>query len=89
MDSAGLVLVVAGGAYRLRDMPRLADVWWFILDYAELFVPVPAGFHDGPHEVEGTLVTVEPRLMTAGRFSFHNSSRRSLQLEPGEARSVA
>lgn len=80
IDPQRLVLSVAGGRYRLGDLGALTDVWWFILDYADLYVPLPAALAAGEHDVEATLVTVEP-YMTAGRFSFHNSSRKRLALE--------
>ena len=78
--AADLRLRLNFATYRLADLPRLSKVWWFILDYADLIAPLPAPLPPGMHDVEGTLVTVEP-YMTAGRFSFHNSASKRLPLE--------
>lgn len=80
IDPDGLVLTLDSAQYRLRDLPKLSKVYWFILDHADLFAPLSKALTAGAHEVEGTLVTVEP-YMTAGRFSFHNSARKTLPLE--------
>lgn len=80
IDSDQLVLTVNQVEYRVTELAGLSRVWWFILDYAELFAPTRAALAPGEHDVEGTLVTVEP-YMTAGRFSFHNTSRKRLPLE--------
>jgi hypothetical protein len=66
-----------GYSHRLDELPGLHTVWWFILDYAELFVARPGGLAAGTHEVAGTLITVEPYI-TAGRFSFFNSATKQL-----------
>lgn len=70
-------LVLGGVEYRLDEVGGLVDRWWFILDMAELFVGVT--LPEGVHDVEATLVTVEP-YMTAGRFSMFNPDRRRLRL---------
>jgi hypothetical protein len=67
-------------SYKLDELPRLSKIWWFILDHAQLFVPRETELSPGEHDVEGMLVTVEP-YMTAGRFSFFNTSRKRLRLE--------
>ena len=48
--------------------------------YADLFVPSSTPLALGEHDVEGTLITVEP-YMTAGRFSFYSVCRKRLALE--------
>lgn len=83
VDAADLILRINYANHRLKDMPHLSGVWWFILDYADLFVPLARKLAPGYHEVEGTLVTVEP-YMTAGRFSFHNSAHKRLAVEADE-----
>lgn len=79
-DPAELRLALNYATHSVAELAGLSHVWWFILDYAELFAPLVVPLAAGPHEIEGTLVTVEP-YMTAGRFAFHNYARRSLLLE--------
>ena len=76
------LLQLQGSSYRVRDFPRLSRVWWFVLDSALWFVPTsnPAALATGGHDVEGELITVEP-YMTAGRFAFHATARRRLELQ--------
>lgn len=71
--------ILNGYSHKLDELLNLRHIFWYILDYADLFVeskePLPAG----EHLVEGVLVTVEP-YMTAGRFSHHNPSTRRLSV---------
>ena len=83
-DPAALLLTVNYATYRLRELPQLSSVWWFILDYARLFSPRQLPLTPGLHEISGTLITVEP-YMTAGRFAFHNSATKTLRLDDAEA----
>jgi hypothetical protein len=64
--------------HRLANLPTLLDVWWFILDQATLFVPMVVV--SGRHEVAVEIVRVEPYI-TAGRFSFTNTSTASVLVE--------
>lgn len=80
VDPRDIVFTLDNHSYKLDELPRLSKIWWFILDHAQLFVPRETELPSGEHEVEGTLVTVEP-YMTAGRFSFFNTSRKQLCLE--------
>jgi len=80
IDPKEIVLTLNNYSHKLDELPRLSTAWWFILDYGELFVPRAAPLAPGPHDVEGTLITVEP-YMTAGRFSFYNVSKKRLVLE--------
>ena len=75
-----ITFILNGYSHQLDELPRLNKVWWFILDYADLFVARAGGLAAGPHEVEGTLITVEP-YVTAGRFSFFNSVTKTLVIE--------
>jgi hypothetical protein len=77
VDPQKISLVFNGQGYKLADMPRLSKVWWFILDYADLFVESEKRLPSGEHLVEGTLVTVEP-YVTGGRFSFFYPSQKRL-----------
>ncbi len=81
-------LLLNGRTYRLAELANLSDVWWFILDYADLFIPLRAPLGPGVHDVEGDLVTVEP-YMTAGRFFFHHAARARLQLTPSSGESAS
>jgi hypothetical protein len=81
-------LILNNYSHKLEELPRLSMVWWFILDYAELFVPRAQPLEPGLHEVQGTLVTVEP-YTTAGRFSHYSSSNKRLRLETGEPEDLA
>lgn len=81
VEPEALRLVIAGVPYALADLTAFFDRWWFILDFAELFAPLP-DVAAGAYDVEAVLVTVEP-YMTAGRFSMFNPDHRTLML--GEA----
>ncbi len=75
-----ITFILGGYSHRLDELPQLNTVWWFILDYAELFVAREGGLPAGAHVVEGTLITVEPYI-TAGRFSFFNSAKKQLVVD--------
>jgi hypothetical protein len=79
-DPKDMVLTLNNHSHRLDELPRLSGVWWFILDFGDLFVPRATPLAPGEHDVEGMLITVEP-YMTAGRFSFHSPCRKRLALE--------
>ena len=87
-DPGTVRLVLNGRTHRLHELAKLNDVWWFILDYADLFVPLRVPLGGGGHEVKGDLVTVEP-YMTAGRFSFHHAAQARLQLTPGSGEAAS
>lgn len=80
IDPKDITFILNNYSHRLDEFPHLSNIWWFILDYAELFIARANGLADGEHEVEGTLITVEPYI-TAGRFSFFNSAKKRLLLE--------
>ena len=80
IDPDDLRLTLNYTTHKLRDLGKLTNHWWFILDYAELFAPLDQPLAPGLHDVEGSLVTVEPYI-TAGRFSFHKSVAKRLALE--------
>jgi len=78
---ADIHFILNGHSLKLAELGKLSKVWWFILDYAELFVARPQPLAAGEHEVEGSLTTCEPYI-TAGRFTFVNSAKKRLVLEP-------
>ncbi len=80
VSAENITFIMNGYSHSISELPQLSSIWWFILDTATLFVAHEGGLSAGVHEVEGTLITVEPYI-TAGRFSFYNSAKKSLQLE--------
>ncbi len=79
VDPGFITFILNGYHHQLNELAHLSQVWWFILDCADLFVeskePLPAG----EHLVEGTLVTVEP-YVTGGRFTFFYPSQKKLSV---------
>ena len=78
-DPAGLVLTLNGEPHRLPDLRERTDLWWFVLDPAELFVPLDPPLAPGPHEVTGTLHLIVP-YATVGRSVRSTTSRVRLRL---------
>ncbi|HSB65740.1 MAG TPA: DUF6379 domain-containing protein [Anaerolineales bacterium] len=71
--------ILNGYSHKLDEFARLRHIFWFILDYADLFVESKTPLSIGEHLVEGLLVTVEPYI-TAGRYSFYNPSTKRLSV---------
>jgi hypothetical protein len=69
--------LILSGRLKLDELAGLRNIWWFILDDADLFVASPQPLPAGEHLVEGLLVTVEP-YVTSGRFSFFNFGKKQL-----------
>jgi hypothetical protein len=83
IDPAGLVLVLDGEGYRLPDLRERTDLWWFVLDPAELFIPLETPLEPGHHEVTGTLHLIVP-YATVGRSLNSSITRVRLPLaSPG------
>lgn len=80
MDVANAHLTLNGVSHKMQDLTGLSGVWWFILDPATLFVPSSSPLPQGSHQVDATLITVEP-YVTAGRFSFYHPASRTLAVE--------
>ena len=80
VDPQDITFTLNNYSHKLDELPHLSHIWWFILDYAELFVAREQPLAAGTHEVEGTLITVEPYI-TAGRFSFFSSAKKQLLLQ--------
>ena len=70
-------LVLDRVPHRIDGLGSLRDVWWFILDEAEVRVPLPASLAAGMHELTVALARVEPYI-TAGRFTFTTRSSKRL-----------
>jgi hypothetical protein len=79
VDPSSLLLVLNGNSYKLSDLEKLSGVWWFILDAATVFVPRDTPLASGSHQIDATLITVEP-YVTAGRFSFYWPASRALSV---------
>ena len=75
-----ITFILNGYRHKLDELAHMSHIWWFILDYADLFVASKTPLPAGEHLVEGTLVTVEP-YVTGGRFSFFYPSRKRLSVE--------
>lgn len=77
VDRESMLLVLNGVGHKLTDLPKLSHLFWFILDYADLFVDSPQPLPPGEHLVEAMLVTVEP-YMTGGRHAFFSPAAKRL-----------
>jgi len=80
VNPSDITLILDNHGYKLDELRYYSNVWWFILDFARLFVARESALAPGEHDVEGTLITVEPYI-TSGRFSFFNTARKRLCLE--------
>ena len=80
IDPRDITFILNNYSHKLDELGHLSHIWWFILDYADLFIARENGLPPGEHDVEGTLITVEPYI-TAGRFSFFSSSKKRLLVE--------
>jgi hypothetical protein len=79
VDPSSVLLVLNGIGHKLGDLEKLSHVWWFILDAATIFVPRDKPLAPGSHQIDATLITVEP-YVTGGRFSFYWPASRVLSV---------
>jgi hypothetical protein len=77
VDPSCMRLALNGYSHKLDELPRLSKIFWFILDYADVFVERPDPLGAGEHLVDAVMVTVEP-YMTGGRFPVYYTSQRRL-----------
>jgi len=77
INPGNMRFILNGYSHRLSELAQLSHIFWFILDYADLFVESKVPLPAGEHLVENLLVTVEP-YMTGGRHSFFNPSTKRL-----------
>jgi hypothetical protein len=80
IEASTIVLTLNGYSHKISELSRLSHIWWFILDPATIFVPSEKPLKPGNHQVDATLITVEP-YVTAGRFSFYHPASRVLAVE--------
>jgi hypothetical protein len=77
IDPNKMLFVLNGYSHKLNELPKLHHLFWFILDYADLFVESKEPLPPGEHLVEAMLVTVEP-YMTGGRHAFFSPATKRL-----------
>ena len=77
-----ITLILNGYSHKLDEMGSLSKIFWFILDKADLFIKRKEPLGSGTHELEGTMVMVEP-YMTVGRFALFYTAKRQLSIATG------
>ena len=75
-----LLLVLGGNAHRIRDLGERIDLWWFVLDPAEVFAPLKSELADGVHRVKVGLREVVP-YATGGKTAVSHTCAKDLRLE--------
>lgn len=73
VDIATTLLSFDGHRYRLAELAERTDLWWYILDTAELFVPTPTPLAPGTHHLEAVMTLLVP-FATAGRTTHTTHS---------------
>jgi hypothetical protein len=76
-----LLLLLDGNAHRIRDLAERIDLWWFVLDAAEVFAPFESDLEDGMYCVEVGLRVVVP-YATGGKTAVSHTCVKSLRLGP-------
>ena len=79
VDPQDITFLLNGYSHKLDELGRLSKIFWWILDYADLFVERHTPLSAGEHRVVGAMVTVEP-YMTVGRFPFFYQSEKRLSV---------
>ena len=74
-----LLLLLDGNVHRIRDLAERIDLWWFVLDTAEVFAPLESDLADGVHRVELGLREVVP-YATGGKTAVSHSCAKDLRL---------
>lgn len=77
VDPEAITLVLDGHSYKIPELGALSKIYWWILDYADLFVASAKPLAAGEHLVQGTMKVVEP-YMTVGRFPFFYTAEKRL-----------
>ena len=88
VNSEELVFILNGHAYPLPALRDRTDLWWWVLDPAQLFVPLGDALSPGSHELEGTLDLIVP-YATSGRSVRSSTARATLTLASDLAGSTA
>ncbi len=79
VEPDAITLVLNGQSYKIPELGGLSKIYWWILDYADLFIASDKPLAAGEHLVQGTLVIVEP-YMTVGRFPIYYMSEKRLSV---------
>ena len=80
VQTGRITFVLDGHAYRLGELGERTDLWWYILDHAELRVAVDAPLPAGTHTVDGSLTTLVP-FATGGRTTSTRTDRVQFEIE--------
>lgn len=72
-----ILLVVDGHTHRVRALGERIDLWWYILDQAEVLVTADRALEPGDHAIEGSITTIVP-FATGGRSTDTSRSRISV-----------
>lgn len=84
VDPAGLRLVLDGNGFSLEEAADRTDIWWYILDVGQIFVPTEKPLSPGRHVLDATLTTIMP-FATVGRSTSTDTSQLEIEV-PSEAR---
>ena len=87
IDAGDIELVLGGVAHPFNELPRLAHLWWFILDTGKLRVALAQPLAADTVRIQATLQTVEPYISN-GRFHFTSSSDRVLDVAASRVEGV-
>ncbi len=79
VDPDAITLVLDGHSYKIPELGGLSKIYWWILDYADLFIASDKPLAAGEHLVQGTMKVVEP-YMTVGRFPFYYTAEKRLSV---------
>ena len=79
VDPKDITFILNGYSHKMDEMCGLSKLFWFILDKADLFIKRKKPLGSGKHELEGTMVMVEP-YMTVGRFALFYTAKRQLSI---------
>ncbi|WP_432990218.1 C-glycoside deglycosidase beta subunit domain-containing protein [Dactylosporangium sp. CA-233914] len=72
--------IPTSGPHRFSELATLTDVWWYVLDSAELTVEHPVAAQPGTHEVSVAMGLHIPYLPVAGK-PLVNLDKCTAQLE--------
>lgn len=79
VDPKDITLLLNGYSHKLDEMGSLSKNFWFILDKADLFIKRKEPLGSGRHELEGTMLLVEP-YPTVGRLALQHTAKRQLSV---------
>jgi hypothetical protein len=60
VDAGRVSFVLDGVSHRPQDLGDRIDLWWYILDSAELRVALPSPLTPGPHRLAVEMTTIVP-----------------------------